>query len=356
MQRPKPYGGTSLERLVALLNNVNGTAYLSGHDFTLSPPEYYTDPSGSNTRNTKITVYPDRSTNERLQDQEVHYWRLPISVIGNLPRTALRAVFIDKIPFTTHEMLDRINESLGINLVPEEVSDDVHSLQQTHYTLNINEAVSLAWTGNYEFRARHFGDPIELADALYEQSLTGFGFFQSYLDGYTVAEYRTNPDLTFTDLLNRNNPQLNPPLSEDNVTISLPTTHLDASFNSSVTLTSEPLGPYVGTASVFYNRLRLADVFQGLTLESYDFFDRATVIEELRAKADITLPDAVLATIAIPDMEYATDVDITISANPESYVWQGDALVTLSVAVPEVVIDDLHEIVHAILPGNGPYF
>lgn len=356
MQRPRPYGGTSLERLVTLLNNSNGTAYLSGHDFTLSAPSYFADPAGVNTRNTKITVYPDRTHNDRLQDQELHYWRLPINVVGKLPRTALRAVYIDKIPFTTHEMLERINEALGLDLVPEEVTDDIHSIQQTHYTLNIDEAVSLAWLGNYDFRARHPGEKIDLADALYEQSLSGFGFFQAYLDGFSLSEYRINPALTLTELLNRNNPHLNPVLGPDNVTISTPTTHPDASFNSSVILSGRELGPYGGSLPVFYNRLSFADVFQGMVLESYDFFNRTAVIEELGIQANLELVDAAVVDFVIPDMEYATEATVAISASSESYVWQGDALVTLSVAVPEVVIDDLHEIVHGILPGIGPYF
>lgn len=144
----KPYSGNSRDRLVKLINDDNGTNYQYGVEYTFGTPSPATGTGG---RNTKIRLIPTDST--QYGQQDISYWRLPLSVLDQLPAGEIDKVKIDALPFKIHDVLDRINEALGIDLAPEEVLNTEYTLPQEKYQLRIASASSsLAWSySTYNF-------------------------------------------------------------------------------------------------------------------------------------------------------------------------------------------------------------
>ena len=148
MTTPTPYAGESAQRLVNMINSDNNSALKLGVDFNFSNMSPYSDASG---RNTKITMV---ATDSAQGSVTVHYWRLPLTVLNDLPAGYIQPVLIDSLPFSLHGILDRINTALGLNLTTDEVVDQTFTAQQDTYPLQINEATSLAWlNSNYAFPA-----------------------------------------------------------------------------------------------------------------------------------------------------------------------------------------------------------
>lgn len=165
---PYPYIGLSPQRLTDLINSDNNTAFQLGVDFNFSTPLPYSDTAG---RNTKISMVPTDTS--KYVATEIHYWRLPLTVLNDLPAGSVQPVQIPKVPFTTHQVLDAINTALGLNLSTAEVIDQTYSVKQVSYPLHINEASSLAWVdSNFQFQAQF---PLPPVTELFPQnSLPGF--------------------------------------------------------------------------------------------------------------------------------------------------------------------------------------
>jgi len=140
MNLPYPYLGLSAQRLTDWINSDNSTSYQLGVDFTFSGPALYTDSLG---RNTKVTMQPADST--KYASTDIHYWRLPLTILNNLPQGNVNPVPIPQLPFSIHGILDAINTALGLNLTPDEVPDQTFTTELASYPLHINDAVSLAW-------------------------------------------------------------------------------------------------------------------------------------------------------------------------------------------------------------------
>ena len=149
----KPYGGTSRQRLTDLINSANGLSLIEGIDFEYGPIVPYSDQPGANT---KVTL---KSHKAGSNDTDIHYARLGIDVLGHLPVEFLKDIWIDSVPFNIHDILDRINEALGLNLVSEEVVNlRFESLQET-YPLRITPGKSYAWReSEYLFKASQTQD------------------------------------------------------------------------------------------------------------------------------------------------------------------------------------------------------
>lgn len=145
----QPYKGTSKSRLLDMANGDNGTSYQSPEDVEFEGVRQNTGPEG---RNTAITTVP---TDTSKQSQVLRYTRLPLSVLYELGREQLRPVKIDSVPFKIHDILDEINDALGLDLLPEEVTNNEYSEIKGIYTLNIAGATSsVAWTSSsYDFIA-----------------------------------------------------------------------------------------------------------------------------------------------------------------------------------------------------------
>lgn len=149
MPTMKPYGGTSRDRLVEMINKDNSENFVYGTDFTFGS---FSAASGTGGRNTKIRVIPTDS--EKYGQQDIEYYRLPLAVLNYLPEGYIKPVKIDALPFTIHSVLDRINESLGLDLTPEEVLNQEFRIPQDKYTLKIaTNNSSMAWTfSSYDFK------------------------------------------------------------------------------------------------------------------------------------------------------------------------------------------------------------
>lgn len=162
MSTTKPYSGTSKDRLVALINSDNGTNLQEGVDFVFGP---VTSHSGKNGRNTRIKIIPIDT--ETYSERSVDYKRLSINVINNLPPGFIERVEINTLPFTTHSILEDINEALGLDLTEDEVVDELHETSSFEYPLKIR-STSLAWLAStYMFKVtidgvllQENGDPL----------------------------------------------------------------------------------------------------------------------------------------------------------------------------------------------------
>lgn len=176
MATPKPYGGLSNDRLTALINAYNpGLNRVENVDFTYGQPQEYTDTPG---RNTKVTLVPVEGT-DYVGPEDIHYWRLPLSVLSLLPAGFVKPVVIDAFPFSIHASLAAINEALGLNLSPSEVEDTVYSEEQSTYTLTAIGANSLAWIDStYEFQVQLSGDLIPLSSVIVSPTLSGLVYVQ----------------------------------------------------------------------------------------------------------------------------------------------------------------------------------
>jgi hypothetical protein len=128
-----PYIGDCNQRLADLINAANGSNFTLGVDYTLGVPQPYSDSAG---RNTLIILTP---TDTSLPEQVLHYTRLPLTVLDQLPEGSVSPVTIPQLPFTVHGMLADINAALGISLLAEEVVDAQYTTQQDSYPLQITD-------------------------------------------------------------------------------------------------------------------------------------------------------------------------------------------------------------------------
>lgn len=165
LEKFKPYGGTSKQRLTDLINSANGTSLIEGIDFEYGPVTPYLDQEGYNS---KVTL---KSLKLGKNDTDIHYARLGIDVLSHLPEDFIQAVWIDEFPFEIHAVLDRINEALGLDLVSEEVVDLRFDELQEAYPLRIAPGKSYAWTpSEYLFKV---AETVDLAVVLPNTYLDG---------------------------------------------------------------------------------------------------------------------------------------------------------------------------------------
>lgn len=146
-----PYKGTSVARLVALMNETNGTNYQIGIDFEISD---LANTTGAGFRNSQFRVTP---TSSEYEEQTMRFRRLSLSVLNEVPQNTIRPVVIPQVPFTIHEILPEINDALGLDLTPEEVLNTEYTETQGYYRLQIaGPFASLAWLeSGYTFVAVH---------------------------------------------------------------------------------------------------------------------------------------------------------------------------------------------------------
>lgn len=151
----QPYLGLSPQRLTDLINHDNGTSYQLGVDFRFSAPQPYSDAAG---RNTKLWLEPLDPL--KYSPTQVHYWRLPLTVLNSLPTGSLLPVTVPKAPFTTLQILDAINAALGLNLTADEIVNQTYTQDLDQYPLVINDAVSFAWiNSDFQFKVAKVAPP-----------------------------------------------------------------------------------------------------------------------------------------------------------------------------------------------------
>lgn len=154
-QRVTPYAGTSANRLTEIINLSNQPGRLvEGEDFVYSSPRVVEDNPECNTAIDLEALKPGWA------NVTATYTRLGLSVLGELPAEMLRPVVVPHFPIYTHDMLDRINAALGLNLTVEEISNDRYIAYQEKLPLRIkDETSSLAWLqSEYLFLAKESND------------------------------------------------------------------------------------------------------------------------------------------------------------------------------------------------------
>lgn len=140
MATMKPYGGTSLNRLVEMINKDNNTSLEYVTDFTFETLYPKNTPGG---RNTAIKLVP---ADPRFRTTEMRYRRLSLEVLRYLPAEFIKKVPIASLPFKIHDILDDINIALGLDLLPEEVLNKEYNTPQLRYDLTIvGPTASHAW-------------------------------------------------------------------------------------------------------------------------------------------------------------------------------------------------------------------
>lgn len=175
MADTKPYAGVSPQRLTDLINSDNGSSLQLGVDFTFGPPSEYSDKMG---RNSKVTMIPVPGS-KWTRNEVIHYTRMALTVLNDLPDGWVKAVEIPSVPFTLSGMLDAINEALGLNLTVDEIVDTTYELPSSAYRLPINNAVSLAWIdSDFTFKAVYTGGDIPLDIAIKNSVLNGLTYLQ----------------------------------------------------------------------------------------------------------------------------------------------------------------------------------
>lgn len=177
----QPYKGTSKSRLLVMANDDNGTNHKDPEDVQFENVRQNTGPGG---RNTAITAIP---TDTSKQSQVLRYTRLPLSVLYDLGREQLRPVKIESVPFKIHDILDEINDALGLDLLPEEVTNNEYTELKGIYTLRIAGATSsIAWTSSsYDFIA-----DFELPGQRYDE----YGWPRIDEDGYLRLDNNDEDD------------------------------------------------------------------------------------------------------------------------------------------------------------------
>lgn len=152
----KPYEGLSNDRLTDLINSENNTSLVEGVDFTYGPVTVSAGPQG---RNTSIILTPPEESG--FSETTIRYIRLPLTIMGLLPEGEVDYVDIENIPFTIHEILPKINASLGLSLTTSEVVNSTQTQAALQYPLTI-VAGSFAWLpSTYNFKVRLPGTILE---------------------------------------------------------------------------------------------------------------------------------------------------------------------------------------------------
>lgn len=154
----KPYNGSSLSRLTALINQVSAFHLVYGVDFTLGDMV----PVNGRGYNTKIRIIP---VDPSYAAQDIYYTRLSIAEMGNLPTGFVKQVDLAVIPFSTQALLADINTALGLQLTSAEIYNDTYGTREEAYTLHVRGLNSLAWTtSKFDFNVRHILSPRYLED------------------------------------------------------------------------------------------------------------------------------------------------------------------------------------------------
>lgn len=173
MARIKPYGGTSLARLSELIRVSQQPILPENVKYSFSDLMGGMDHSEGDT---VVTVVASIGT--RVDDPVVvHYRRLDIGILAQLPDGFVLPVPVVEVPFTTHAILPQINEALGLELTTDEVLNETFTEQLETYPLTISGNKSFSWVDStYNFT---MGTPdIDLGVAIPDPVLDGLVYLQ----------------------------------------------------------------------------------------------------------------------------------------------------------------------------------
>lgn len=143
LENTKPYGGSSAQRLVDLINAANGSNLQEGVDFRFGALKAVDSGEGFNTR-----VRLHRLSERYGSDVDIEYVRRPISDLEELPERWIVSPNV-RAPFRVHDVLHEFNNATGLDLLPHEVENTYYPEERDDYRITITDS-SLAWLpGSY---------------------------------------------------------------------------------------------------------------------------------------------------------------------------------------------------------------
>lgn len=344
--RITPYYGESIERFAELISKGKSEPLIPNVDFTVSTPVAATNIAP---RNTRINIAFNKLG--YVRNQEARYIRLNISVLGKLPAGSVLPVYIPTVPFRIHDILDEINYALGLSLTPNEVENTRYATVASTYNLRIRDE-SIAWTGNYNFKATRTKTYVNLPSVLTDSRLMGFVYPLKTKPG--LSGLPVNRVAELIKLINAENP-IRPPLSEKEVRLINARDFIEpADLFLNAKITVEPLteGHYKGNVDVAYHRITLGELKGGFEQITSDPITPETILKFINdvSGADLTLSD--LDTIVMPEVNKVGLYEISIKTLRKGVKYTGERLFRALYKFPKNA-EKLHILMNHTLPSAG---
>jgi hypothetical protein len=317
----QPYKGLSLDRLVAAMNQANGTTFQHGVDFTLGYPVTVANNPSHNTK--VVVIVPPNSLYEQFEP--IAYTRLDISILDSV---AKQPALLERYPFDVHSSLPQINEALGLDLQPSEVVQAFYQNPQPVFRLEINPNRSYAWFGNVGFSVKTVaGDDLALSQFVPNLLLNGLTWGDSNLN--------LENEQILIDLIKVNNPNTAGTLTNQGIEISNVGPNTPGSNRDTRALVTAIAGSGIlGNVTIQYNRLDLGVLNHGVSL-TFVVDDQLRVGDILplinqRFNVRLTLDD--IQQGEIPDFSFPTVTtrQMVLTARADSLVWQGSLTITVT--------------------------
>lgn len=349
MSRLTPYAGSSLARLCELLVTANNVNFEYGTDYVFRDMQAI--PTGPLGENTQIVFVP-LVWDSQFAEQEIKYIRLDLDVLTRLPPGSIQPVKLSYFPFQMGDVINEINEALGLNLTADEVHNDVVTGTDLHYVLRINEDNSLAWLGSIELEIDVNGKT-HLRVPINHPVLGQIENPQSY--DTSVAAYDAHTQLF--ELLKRANPTAahltDSDISFSNLTPISPATH--AGMDTKFTVTARPESPtYIGAVELYYKRNSLQDFIGWSPLLSELPFTKKLIVDFLNSFG-AQLQDSDVVDMMLPDgLQIGDTGTIAVRTSDSSIAWSGERELPYVFGLP-LFVNELHHIVNVTMPTPG-YF
>lgn len=347
MSRLTPYAGSSLARLCALLVSANNIDLDYGTDFVFR--DMQTIPPGPLGENTRIVFVP-LVWNGAFAEQEIKYTRLNLDVLNHLPSGSIQPVKLQTFPFRMGDVINEINEALGLNLTVDEIHDDQVQTTDLHYVLRINEDNSLAWIGSIELNIdvegkTHIRVPVN------RPVLGQIENPQSY--DTSVIPY--DPHVKLFELLKTANPTA---VNLTDVDVSFanfgPVSPVQyAGMDTKFVAAANPTSPfYYGAVELYYKRHSLQDFIGWSPVLSEIPFTKKLIVDFLNSLG-AQLRESDLVDVAMPDgLQVGDTGTIAVQTSANSIVWSGVRELPYVFGLP-LSVNELHRIVNVTLPSPG---
>lgn len=349
MSRLTPYAGSSLARLCELLVTANNIDLKYGTDYVFR--DMQSIPTETTGENTQIVFVP-LVWDGKFAEQEIKYTRLNLDALTRLPAGSIQPVKLQYFPFQMGDVINEINEALGLNLTADEVHNDAVSGTDLHYVLRINEDNSLAWLGSIELEIDVFGKT-HLRVPINRPVLGQIENPQSY--DTSLAEYDAHTQLF--ELLRRVNPAATQITDSDvsfgNLVPISPATH--AGMDTKFIVTAKPTSPtYIGAVELYYKRNPLQDFIGWGPLLSELPFTKKLIVDFLNSFG-AQLQDSDVVDMMLPDgLQIGDTGTIVVRTSDSSIAWSGERELPYVFGLP-LFVNELHHIVNVTMPTPG-YF
>jgi hypothetical protein len=343
--RITPYWGTSLDRFAELISKGKETPLIPTVDFTLSKPIAV---SNILPRNTRITITFNKPG--FIKNQEGRYTRLNIAVLDKLPAGSILPVYVPTVPFKIHDILDEINFALGLSLDPSEVENTRYSTIRATYQLRTFD--SIAWTGNYTFKATQVRTWLPLENVISDKVMAGFKYplpTKPGLSGKPVNRWEELLKIIHVENVIR------PPLTDSEVKagkLTILTTDDTTFLNTKITVMSLPDGHYKNNVDVSYHRISLAELTGNFDLITEDTVTPQSLLDFINARGgtDITLYD--VDEIIVPSDPIAGLYEVFIKPQVNNIKYCGSKKIQMLFGFSSN-IEKLHILMNHTLPSEG---